>query len=66
MSAYFILTHTVNDPQKYAQEYVPAVMPFLRAIRQKASSFYAFPRNRRYGIFSTIQATSPLSRFAWA
>jgi uncharacterized protein (DUF1330 family) len=29
MSAYFILTHTVNDPQKYAQEYVPAVMPFL-------------------------------------
>jgi uncharacterized protein (DUF1330 family) len=29
MSAYFILTHTVNDPQKYAQEYIPGVMPFL-------------------------------------
>jgi len=29
MSAYFVLTHTVNDPQKYAQEYIPGVMPFL-------------------------------------
>jgi uncharacterized protein (DUF1330 family) len=29
MSAYFILTHTINDPQKYVQEYIPGVMPFL-------------------------------------
>lgn len=29
MSAYFILTHTVTDPQKYGQEYVAKVMPFL-------------------------------------
>jgi uncharacterized protein (DUF1330 family) len=29
MSAYFVLTHTITDPQKYRQEYVPAVMPFL-------------------------------------
>jgi uncharacterized protein (DUF1330 family) len=29
MSAYFILTQTVTDPQKYGQEYVAKVMPFL-------------------------------------
>jgi uncharacterized protein (DUF1330 family) len=29
MSAYFILTQTVTDPEKYAQEYIPRVMPFL-------------------------------------
>jgi len=29
MRAYFILTQTVTDPQKYAQEYVAKVMPFL-------------------------------------
>ncbi len=29
MSAYYILTHTVTDPQKYGQEYVAKVMPFL-------------------------------------
>jgi uncharacterized protein (DUF1330 family) len=29
MSAYFILTQTVTDPQKYGQEYVAKVIPFL-------------------------------------
>jgi uncharacterized protein (DUF1330 family) len=29
MSAYFILTHTVVDPQKYGEEYIAKVMPFL-------------------------------------
>lgn len=29
MSAYYILTQTVSDPQKYAQEYIAKVMPFL-------------------------------------
>jgi uncharacterized protein (DUF1330 family) len=29
MSAYFILTHTITDPQKYAQQYIPQVLPFL-------------------------------------
>jgi uncharacterized protein (DUF1330 family) len=29
MSAYFVLTHTITDPQKYRQEYIPGVMPFL-------------------------------------
>ena len=29
MSAYFILTHTITDPQKYREEYVPQVLPFL-------------------------------------
>ena len=29
MSAYFVLTHTITDPQKYMGQYVPAVMPFL-------------------------------------
>ena len=29
MSAYFILTHTITDPERYQKEYVPGVMPFL-------------------------------------
>lgn len=29
MSAYYILTHTVTDPQRYDQEYVAKVVPFL-------------------------------------
>jgi uncharacterized protein (DUF1330 family) len=29
MSAYLILTHTITDPQKYRQEYVTRVLPFL-------------------------------------
>ena len=29
MSAYFILTHTVTNLEKYRQEYIPGVMPFL-------------------------------------
>jgi uncharacterized protein (DUF1330 family) len=29
MSAYFILTHTIAGPQKYRDEYIPGVMPFL-------------------------------------
>jgi len=29
MTAYFVLTHTVNDVQKYREEYIPGVMPFL-------------------------------------
>lgn len=29
MSAYFILTQTVIDPQKYGREYVARAMPFL-------------------------------------
>ena len=29
MSAYFVLTQTVTDPQRYAQDYVTKVLPFL-------------------------------------
>jgi uncharacterized protein (DUF1330 family) len=29
MSAYYVLTQTVGDPQKYGQEYIAKVMPFL-------------------------------------
>lgn len=29
MSAYFILTQTITDPERYATEYIPGVMPFL-------------------------------------
>jgi uncharacterized protein (DUF1330 family) len=29
MSAYFILSQTITDPQKYALEYIPGVLPFL-------------------------------------
>lgn len=29
MSAYYILTQTVTDPQRYGEQYVAKVMPFL-------------------------------------
>ena len=29
MSAYFILTHTITDTDRYQQEYIPGVLPFL-------------------------------------
>ena len=29
MSAYFILTQTITDPEKYQKEYIPGVLPFL-------------------------------------
>lgn len=29
MSAYFILTQTVTDPQKYSQDYITKVLPYL-------------------------------------
>ncbi len=29
MSAYFILTQTITDPERYVEEYIPAVTPFL-------------------------------------
>lgn len=29
MSAYYILTQTVTDPQRYGQEYIAKVMPLL-------------------------------------
>ena len=29
MSAYFILTQTITDPERYQTEYIPAVMPFI-------------------------------------
>ena len=33
MGAYYILTQTVTDPQKYGQEYVARVMPILAKYR---------------------------------
>ena len=29
MSAYFILTQTITDPERYQEEYIPGVLPFL-------------------------------------
>ena len=29
MSAYYILTHTITDTERYQKEYIPGVMPFL-------------------------------------
>ncbi len=29
MSAYYILTHTITDTERYMKEYIPGVMPFL-------------------------------------
>ncbi len=29
MSAYFILTQTITDPERYQKEYIPGVLPFL-------------------------------------
>lgn len=30
MSAYFVLTHTITDPERYRNEYIPGVVPFLQ------------------------------------
>jgi uncharacterized protein (DUF1330 family) len=29
VSAYFILTQTITDPERYRNEYIPQVLPFL-------------------------------------
>ena len=29
MAAYFILTHTITDPETYRSEYIPQVLPFI-------------------------------------
>jgi uncharacterized protein (DUF1330 family) len=29
MPAYFILTQTITDPERYLEEYIPRVLPFL-------------------------------------
>ena len=29
MAAYFILTHTIRDTERYQKEYIPGVLPFL-------------------------------------
>lgn len=29
MAAYFVLTQTITDMEKYQQEYIPGVLPFL-------------------------------------
>ena len=45
MSAYFILTHTITDPERYQAEYIPAVMPFLAKYNAEvlAADFAATP-----------------------
>jgi len=44
MAAYFILTHTITDIERYREEYIPQVIPFI------AKWFYDFPRNKLYEI----------------
>ena len=29
MAAYFILTHTITDIERYRDEYIPKVLPFI-------------------------------------
>lgn len=29
MAAYYILTHTITDTERYRQEYIPQVIPFI-------------------------------------
>ena len=29
MTAYYILTHTITDIEKYRDEYIPKVLPFI-------------------------------------
>ena len=45
MSAYFILTQTITDPQRYSQEYIPGVIPFLTKYKADvlAADFEAKP-----------------------
>lgn len=41
MSAYYILTQTVTDPQRYNNEYVAKVMPFI--VKHEAELIVAEP-----------------------
>jgi len=45
MSAYFILTQTITDPQRYSEEYIPGVMPILAKYKADvlAADFEAKP-----------------------
>jgi hypothetical protein len=36
MAAYFILTHTITDTERYRKEYIPRVLPFLANTRAKS------------------------------
>ena len=45
MSAYFILTQTITDPERYRREYIPGVVPFLNKYRAEVlvADFEATP-----------------------
>ena len=45
MTAYFILTHTITDIERYRDEYIPQVFPFIAKHDGEvvAASFYAEP-----------------------
>ena len=45
MSAYFILTQTITDPERYRREYLPGVMPFLNKYKAEVlvADFEATP-----------------------
>jgi len=39
MAAYFVLTQTVTDQEKYREEYVPRVLPFLEKYGAEVIAF---------------------------
>ena len=45
MSAYFILTQTITEPERYQTEYIPAVMPFIANYKGEVivADFWATP-----------------------
>jgi uncharacterized protein (DUF1330 family) len=45
MSAYFILTQTITDPERYRREYIPGVVPFLNKYKAEVlvADFEATP-----------------------
>ena len=45
MPAYFVLTQTITDPERYQKEYIPGVLPFLAKYKGEvlAADFEAKP-----------------------
>jgi len=62
MTAYFILTHTITDLDRYRSEYIPLVLPFIAkhggVLRRKALLSYGFHRKKLCGVSLMIPSTS--------
>ena len=69
MSAYFILTQTITDTERYQKEYIPGVLPFLAKYKAEVvvADFNATPLQGEpaKGWWSSNSLPSRQSRTLW-